>query len=505
MKPRLCIAIACAVACVTCVRNSQAGEVPFGANAPQIPITSHDRVYHADQTSNTVSVYDPSTNSLLGVIPLGGIIPMILSPLYGNPIFDCDGQAGNCHPSGSNYGQVLVHGMGFSFDKKTLDVVSIASNSVTFIDTATNAIKHITYVGRSPHEAFFTPDDSEVWVTVRGEDYVQVIDGRTYENKDRIFIGDGPGMTIFRPDGKYGYVCSSFVPETTVVDVKSHKIVATVPQASPFCPNIAATPDGRQVWFTLKDTGKTEVFNAQPPFNVLATLDTGPITNHVNIVRNMHGQFAYVTVGGEDVVKVYTTTDIPQLVATIPVGELPHGLWPSGDGTRIYIALENGTGLQVIDTLSNQVIATLPGGQAAQALVYVPNAVPAGNGLSSLVSLGSSGESVHLFMGSPGSVASTAPTTVTLNNQGPIDLLEAAVTGLQPDTSYTLGYVPDLAAPGQNFQPLNTFTTNAAGAQIAESIGVLREVLAGTPQPEDFLVIVPAGGTQPVQVQLQSQ
>ncbi len=55
MKPRLGIAIACAVACVTCVRNSQAGEVPFGANAPQIPITSHDRVYHADQTSNTVS------------------------------------------------------------------------------------------------------------------------------------------------------------------------------------------------------------------------------------------------------------------------------------------------------------------------------------------------------------------------------------------------------------------------------------------------------------------
>ena len=494
MKPRLCIAIACAVACVTCVRNSQAGEVPFGANAPQIPITSHDRVYKADQTSNTISVYDPSSNRLLGVIPLGGIIPNIISPLYGNPTFDS-----------GNYGQVLVHGMGFSFDKKTLDVVSIVSNSVTFIDTATNAIKHITYVGRSPHEAFFTPDDREVWVTVRGEDYVQVIDGRTYENKDRIVVGDGPGMTIFRPDGKYGYVCSSFVPETTVVDVKRHEIVATVPQASPFCPNIAAAPDGRQVWFTLKDTGKTEVFNAQPPFNVLAILDTGPITNHVNIVRNMHGQFAYVTVGGENVVKVYTTTNTPQLVATIPVGELPHGLWPSGDGTRIYINLENGTGLQVIDTLSNQVIATLPGGQAAQALVYVPTAVPTGNGLSNLVSLGSSGESVHLFMGSPGSVASTAPTTVTLNNQGPIDLLEAAVTGLQPDTSYTLGYVPDLAAPGQNFQPLNTFTTNAAGAQIAESIGVLREVLAGTPQPEDFLVIVPAGETHPVQVQLQSQ
>jgi DNA-binding beta-propeller fold protein YncE len=28
---------------------------------------------------------------------------------------------------------------------------------VSFIDTQTNAVKHVTYVGRSPHEAFFTP------------------------------------------------------------------------------------------------------------------------------------------------------------------------------------------------------------------------------------------------------------------------------------------------------------------------------------------------------------
>ena len=64
-------------------------------------------------------------------------------------------------------------------------------------------------------------------------------------------------MTIFSPDGKYGYVCSSFTPETDVIAVADHQIVGRVPQASPFCPNIAATPDGTQVWFTLKDIGKT--------------------------------------------------------------------------------------------------------------------------------------------------------------------------------------------------------------------------------------------------------
>ena len=96
---------------------------------------------------------------------------------------------------------------------------------------------------------------------------------------------------------------------------------------------------------------------------------------------------------------------------------------------------------------------------------------------------------------------------MTLNYQGPLDLLEAAVTGLQPSTSYTLGYVPDPGNPGDNFQPLSTFMTNAAGAQIVESIGPLRQVVAGTSQPYNrrYLVIVPASdNTQPVQVQLQS-
>ena len=91
--------------------------------------------------------------------------------------------------------------MGFSPDHRTIAVVSIGSNSVAFIDTATNKVKHITYVGRAPHEAFFTPDGKEVWVTVRGENYVDVLDGKTFEEKTRIITPPGPGMQIFSPDG----------------------------------------------------------------------------------------------------------------------------------------------------------------------------------------------------------------------------------------------------------------------------------------------------------------
>src|SRR5713226_5698819 len=114
------------LASVALAGSAAAGQAPAALSDPDVPVSHHDRVYAAEQFSNTVSVTDPADNKLLGVIRLGDPQPGNLSPLY--------------------RGQVLVHGMGFSPDHKTIAVVSIGTNSVTFIDTATNAVKHTTYV-----------------------------------------------------------------------------------------------------------------------------------------------------------------------------------------------------------------------------------------------------------------------------------------------------------------------------------------------------------------------
>src|SRR5271163_1742862 len=427
MKRLSTLTVLIAAAALGGVPHAWGGQAPAAASDPDIPISHHDRVYSAEQFSNTVSVTDPVDNTLVGAIHLGDPLPASFSPLY--------------------KGQLLVHGMGFSPDHRTIAVVAIGSNAVNFIDTATNGVKHITYVGRSPHEAFYTMDGKEVWVVVRGENYVSVLDSTTYEEKTRITVPNGPGMTIFSPDGKYGYVCSSFNPETDVITVADHKIVGKVAQASPFCPNIAVTPDSSQVWFTLKDIGKTQVFDAQPPFSLLKTIDTGPITNHVNIVRNANGMFGYVTVGGLNEIQVFRTDDFSK-VATIPTGKLPHGIWPSADGTRVYVGLENEDKIAAVDTLANKVIAESPVGQAQQALVYVPNAIAAesegGNaamttmpvvpdqaGRENLQPLALAGQSTQLWLSAPGRNEQKL-TSVLLSDQGLVQVLEAAVTGLEP-------------------------------------------------------------------------
>jgi YVTN family beta-propeller protein len=439
---------------------------------PDIAISGRDRVYCADQTSNTLSVIDPAENKLLGVVRLGDPVPGALSPLY--------------------KGQLLVHGLGYSPDSKTLAVVSVGSNSVTLIDTATNKVKGVVYVGRSPHEAFFNPNGRELWVTVRGENYVSVIDPVKMKETRRIELANGPGMTMFGPDGKYAFVCSSFTPELAVIDVASHKIIKRLLQVSPFSPNIAVTPENDEVWITLKDVGKTQIYSAKPPFEQKAVLDTGPITNHVNFANNRNGKFAYVTVGGTNQVKAFRRGETPELIATIPVGELPHGIWPSGDGSRVYVALENGEHCVAIDTVTNKVIASIPIGQTTQALVYVPNAVPNGPGTENLMPLGAAANTARLHLEAGGTALPEAQASVAVNSLGLLDLVQIAAKGLSPQTQYQVYLAESNQAPFGKLEPLAVLKTNPDGAGIVQAIGPLKTLAgndANSPVPERFLIV----------------
>jgi YVTN family beta-propeller protein len=468
------------------VTPAMAQQAPWAR--PDVPISKHDRVYTADQTSNTVSVIDPTENKLVGVIKLGDPVPGALSPLY--------------------KGQLLVHGLGYSPDNKRLAVVSVGSNSVTLIDTATNKVIGVVYVGRSPHEAFFTANGRELWVTVRGENYVSVIDPTQLKETRRIDLANGPGMTMFGPDGKYAFVCSSFTPELAVIEVASHKIVKRLPQVSPFSPNIAVTPENDEMWITLKDVGKVQIYSAKPPFEQKAVLDTGPITNHVNFANNRNGKFAYVTIGGANEVKAFRRGATPELVATIPVGELPHGIWPSGDGSRVYVALENGEHCVAIDTVTNKVIANIPIGQTTQALVYVPNAVPNGPGTENLMPLGVAANTARLHLEAGGTALPDAQASVAVNSLGLLDLIQIAARGLSPRMQYQVYLAESNRSPFGKLEPLAILKTNPDGAGIVQAIGPLKSVGGKDPNsstPQRFLVVTDTKGSSQVVLRQSNQ
>ncbi len=407
--------------------------------------SARDRVYTADQNSNTISVFNPASNTLVGQIRLGNPRPDVLSPLY--------------------KGQINVHGMGFSPDHKTLLAVSNASNSVVFIDTATNKVKGTTYVGRSPHEGFFSADGKEVWVVVRGEDYISVIDPVSFKETRRIQTDLGPGMVQFHPDGKLAFVVSSFTPLVDVIDVKTHEVIKRIKVVSPFSPFLQFTPDFSEVWMTHKDVGKVTRISTKN-LEVTGVFDTGFISNHLAFATIKGQTLAYVTIGGENVVKVFSTDKEPRLLVTIPTGALPHGIWASDDHSRIYVGLENGDGVEVIDTASNKVITHMAGGQAPQALVYLSNVIDSGDGAANLVPR-SNNEPVNIGL-KP--VASEGRGFVVLRNLGIVDALEVALFKLKPETVYTV-YLD-----GKN-TVLERLKTDAKGAANATVIGPVREVV----------------------------
>jgi len=93
---------------------------------------------------------------------------------------------------------------------------------------------------------------------------------------------------------------------------------------------------------------------------------------------------------------------------------------------------------------------------------------------------------------------------VAVNNQGLLDLLEAAVTGLEAKKPYLLALVNNADGSGP-LEPMAKFMTNPAGAAIVVTVGPLRKAVQGNEDGQRrFMVIVPLNEDKPgapIQVQ----
>jgi YVTN family beta-propeller protein len=451
-----------AVTAATCVAAgfpaSGPGSRVAGAPRPRVtqapalpgaqPISGNDRVYTADQDSNTVTVIDPKTDTVLGTIPLGAVRldtnADVLGPMYN--------------------GQIDVHGLGFSRDGRYVDVMDVTTNAVQVIDTATSKVVRTIYVGRAPHEGFFAPDGRTVWVAVRGLDYVAVIDWRRGEVIDKIYTEPGPSKVVFSPDGKLAYVNHLRALVLDVIDVAARKVIdrVPIPPAAGGSSDEAISPDGREVWLGMPTNGKTVAVINTRTHRVEALLNSGPRTNHPNFVTVGGVNYAYLTVGDLNETLVFrrsATGGPPVLVKRIPTCCGPHGIWPSPDNTRIYVALQYSDGLDVIDTKTMTVIKTLHIGQSPMALVYVARSTPGSTGGLSHQGLGMRNEYLPVTV-----QGATGAATVQVRALPGLDEVILIGWNLPASTPFTL-----YAARGNSTTALLS-TTTSPGGEIGEAL-----------------------------------
>jgi hypothetical protein len=131
----------------------------------------------------------------------------------------------------------------------------------------------------------------------------------------------------------------------------------------------------------------------------------------------------------------------------------------------------------------------------------VPDAVPEGDGKQNLQPLGLAGQAAHLVLAarSKGSseASGKAPTSVSLFDQGLVQVLQASVTGLEPKKPYVLAFANSRDGRGA-LQPLAKFMTNPAGSAIVNAAGPIRQLVDdATPEQRRFLVIAENDGDKP--------
>lgn len=171
----------------------------------------------------------------------------------------------------------------------------------------------------------------------------------------------------------------------SIVDATTSE-VRTIPlQIAPH--NVQASADGRYIFATgaqamdmsgmdMKDMkmdmpGMLLVFDLQ-------RLSAGPVLSlavgehPAHVVVDAQNRFAYVTVSGEDVVKVIDLAN-RRTAAAIAVGAMPHGLRMSPDGSRLYVSDMNADAVSVVDIAARKELARVPVGKSPVQVAVAPD------------------------------------------------------------------------------------------------------------------------------------
>jgi YVTN family beta-propeller protein len=253
------------------------------------------RVYVANRGSNTVSVIDGATNTLIATIE----DPAIPNGVAVNPRTD----------------RIYVSNLG---------------RSVAVIDGAANAVVAMIPVGSGAFSIAVNPETDRVYVANFNDRNVSVIDGATNSVIATIDLGGGALGIAFNPRTNRGYVANYQSGNVGVIDGATNTIAAVIPTGGTPA-SVAVNPETNRVYAT-----------ASPQFTVIDGQTNAIITRFVvdgadDIAVNPTLNRLYATKLGVNRVAVIdgeTNTE----VGDVDLGTFPAGIDVSSRSNRVYVA-----------------------------------------------------------------------------------------------------------------------------------------------------------------------
>lgn len=293
--------------------------------------------YVTNQSSNTVSVIDTSTNTVVTTISLS--LP------------GCDGTCPSpaglaVTPDGS---RVYVANRG----NGTVSVIATSTNTVS----ATITIPSCAYcASSSPTGVAITPDGTRAYVTDTSRAAIEVIDTNpaspTYNTVTFTItadVGNPNGPIAITPDGSAAFYTFG-TGSVGRIDTSTNSHTTTIMVGSNPT-GIAVTPNNAFIYVTNNGGSTVSVIpNTFPTFSPTSvTVGSGPYS----VAFTPNGAFAYVVNRGSNSVSVINTTTQSVVATVAPSCIFTNQIAITPDGTQAYVADDECSRADVISTATN--------------------------------------------------------------------------------------------------------------------------------------------------------
>jgi YVTN family beta-propeller protein len=357
-------------------------------------IGPRDRVFITNEDSNTLVVIDPRSNSVETTINLtsfdedprppfryvtAGVAPthaaMIHKPLYHGCI---DAHGAVPSPDGR---LLATSGRGSSnvylIDAVERRVIGNTPNPAAGPTTVPERLSTGLLLGREPHEPTFTRNGMELWVALRGEDRIAILDvdrairhlrgGDSSAVRQYLPTLNGPAQVWFSREGAIAFVASQKVAKVDVFRVNAGADGHSRPERittldigaqdkAGFTPFMKTTPDGTELWLSHKLADAVSCRSTRGDFALgdNVALGMGARPNHIEFVANARGNVVYASLARVDdgspggvassqiaiIDRSARAGERKMIGSFFTHGREAHGLWTNPENSLLYVAHE---------------------------------------------------------------------------------------------------------------------------------------------------------------------
>ncbi len=280
--------------------------------------------YILNDSTNTVSVIDTATNTVIATPDVGG------TSLHGSAVL----------PNG-NFAYLGVSG----------------TNQVAVVDTVTQAVVATIGGFNQPRGLAALPDSSRVYVANQSAARIDVIDTAT--NTVTAQIALTPGTTAVAlaasPDGSRVYVVQDTANQLRYIDTATDTLNAASVAAGASPSGLAVSPDGATIYVAASGNALVRVFDAA---TMTQTRTITAANNPLTVAVSPDGATLYVPAIGGNVLHVIEAAT-GNSIANVPTAAQPAGVSLNPAGTRAYVTSISGNTVTVVDTASNTIVTTL--------------------------------------------------------------------------------------------------------------------------------------------------